>query len=890
MKGIISWFAENHVAANLLMIFMIVSGILTIFSIKLEVFPDTAPDSISILAVYPGASPEEVESAVIRRIEEAVAGLAGIKQISSNIRESFGSVYIEVVKDWDLKKLISEVKAAVDSINTFPGEAETPIVRESTRTRQIISIAVYGDVPERTLKHLAENIRDDITSLPGITMAEVSGVRTGEIQVEISEATLSRYRLTLGQVANAIRGSSLDLPAGSIKTAGGEILIRTKGRRYFANNYEDVAIITRPDGTTVTLGQIAEVKEGFEDVDITALFQGKPAATVNVYSVADQNALTVAAAVKRHVEQIEPSLPAGAQVAYYNDSSEILKDRMDLLLRNMGYGLMLVILLLGVFLKWRLAFWVTLGIPISFCAGLIALPQFDISINMVSLFAFIMVLGVVVDDAIIIGENIFRKHEEGLGPLEGTIQGALEVGQPVIFAVLTTIVAFWPLLQGGGMMGKIMRAIPVVVIAVLAASLVECLLILPAHLGRSRRSAIARKGDPNREGHVARGLKYIIRGPYTRLIRFCVQWRYATVSVGLLLLLLCIGLWQGGWIKFIFMPRLEGDFLMSSVTLPVGQPVERTKEVVARLERVAREVLNEADQQRPEGAPPLLKYSSSLIGAQFSGGPMGGSSIGGHLAQVNIMLLSSEQRDISSAELSNRWRKAIGHIPDVESITFSAEMHGAGNAIQVNLSMDDPDRLLVAADQLKAELEKYPGVYDLRDSYQTGKMEMQLKLKPAARSLGLTLNNLAAQVRHAFYGAEALRLQRGEDEVKVIVRYPDAERKSLGDVESMRIRTPTGMEVPFKNVAEVTMKRGYASLQRVQRQRVVTVYGNVDEKIANSNEVRRELVLHHLPQLKSSFPGLRYSMEGEAKEQAESLGDVFRAFIIALFCIYALLA
>lgn len=890
MKGVISWFAENHVAANLLMMFLIIAGIFTCLGIKLEVFPDTSPDTITISALYPGASPEEVESAVVRQIEEAVAGLAGVKQINSNIRESFGSVYIEVVKDWDLKQLVSEVKAAVDRISGFPGEAETPIVRENTRRRQIISIAVYGNVPERSLKHLAENIRDDITNLPGITMATVSGVRTGEIQVDIPRASLRRYGLTLGQVANWIRGSSLDLPAGSIKTAGGEILIRTKGRRYLAGDYRDVAVITRPDGTTVTLGQIAQVKEGLEDVDITALFQGKPAATVNVYSVADQNALTVADAVKRHIEQLRPTLPSGVEVAFFNDSSEILKDRINLLLKNMGYGLALVILLLGVFLKWRLAFWVTLGIPISFCAGLIALPHFDISINMVSLFAFIMVLGIVVDDAIIIGENIFRKHEEGLSPLEGTIQGALEVGKPVIFAVLTTIVAFWPLLQGGGMMGKIMRAIPIVVIAVLAASLVECLLILPAHLGRSRSAAVARKGDPDKEGRVARGLRFVIQGPYTRLVRFCVRWRYATVAAGLLLLLLSIGLWQGGWIKFIFMPRLEGDMMMCSLALPVGQPVERTKEVVAQLEQTARRVLDEADQQRPEGAPSLFQYSSSLIGAQSSWGPMGSSSVGGHLAQVWIMLLRSEQRDISSTELNNRWRKAIGHIPDVESITFSAEMHGAGNAIQVNLTMGDPDELLVAADRLKAELGKYPGVYDLRDSYQPGKMEMQLKLKPAARSLGMTLNNLASQVRHAFYGAEALRLQRGDDEVKVIVRYPDSERRSLGDIENMRIRTPAGMEVPFKKVAEVTMERGYASLQRVQRQRVITVYGNVDETIANSNEVRRELAFRYLPQLKSLYPDLRYSMEGEGREQAESLNDVFRAFIIALFGIYALLA
>lgn len=891
MKGVVTWFAENHVAANLLMLFILIGGLVVGMGIKLEVFPETAMDFIVISTFYPGASPEEVESSVVRQVEESVAGLAGIKRLSASVRESVGSVTIEVIKDWDLKKLVSEVKAEVDRINTFPEEAETPVVQEITRRNQVISIAVYGDVREGVLKHITENIRDDVTNLPGITMANLTGVRKGEIQVEISETTLRRYHLTLSQVADAIRRASLDLPAGSVKTASGEILIRTKGRRYYADKYRDVAIISRTDGTTVTLGQIAALKDGFEDIDVFTRFQGKSAAMVNVYSVADQNALTVASSVKQYIEGIRPTLPAGVEIAFFNDMSAILKSRINLLLKNMTYGLILVILLLGFFLKWRLAFWVTLGIPISFAAGLMALPQFDISINMVSLFAFIMVLGIVVDDAIIVGENIFRRHEEGEGAFHGAVDGALEVGRPVVFAVLTSIVAFWPLLHAGGMMGKIMRNIPVVVIAVLAASLVECLLILPAHLTRSRQAALDREKDSDKEGRVSRWLKGVIQGPYTRLVHLCVRWRYATVAVGIVFLMLSFGLWQGGIVKFVFFPRLEGDILMCSLTMPVGKPVSRTEEVVTHLENAARKVLMEADEERPEGSPPLFEYSFSLIGAQNNQmGPMGSSEVGPHLAQVMIQLLESEERDLTATELNNRWREATGYIPDAESITFSAEMHGAGNAVQVNLSLDDNEKLTMAAEELKEELKKYPGTFDIMDSYLPGKKEMQLKLKPTARSLGLTLTNLAAQVRHAFYGAEALRLQRGEDEVKVMVRYPEAERKSLADVENMRIRTPAGLEVPFNQVAEVTMERGFASLQRVQRQRVITVYGSVDETVTNSSELRSILASRYLPILQSHYPGLRYSMEGEAKEQAESLGDVFRGFFIALFCIYALLA
>jgi len=467
MRGAIAWFAENHVAANLLMIFLIVAGAVTALTMKLEVFPDTTLDRITITTEYPGASPAEVEESVIRRIEEKVAGLAGIKRIDSVAREGSGTVTIEVMTDWDLKTLLDEVKAEVDRITTLPEEAEKPEVREVTRRHDVINLAVYGDAPEYTIKHLAEKIKDDITNLPGVTLAELTGVRQGEIHIEISEETLRRYGLTLGQVSDLVKQASLDLPAGHVKTSGGEILIRTKGRRYQAGDYQDIAVITRPDGSKVTLGEIATLRDGFEDEDFYARFQGKPAALINIYRVADQNALHVANAVKQYITDIRPSLPAGVHLDYYKDMSRILKSRLHLLLKNMAMGLILVSVLLGIFLNLRLAFWVTLGIPISFLFGIMLLPPFEVSINMVSLFAFIMVLGIVVDDAIIIGENVYRKQEEGLPPLKASIEGTLEVGRPVIFSVLTTIVAFWPLLLGTGTMGKIMRNLPIVVILVL---------------------------------------------------------------------------------------------------------------------------------------------------------------------------------------------------------------------------------------------------------------------------------------------------------------------------------------------------------------------------------------------------------------------------------------
>ena len=889
MKGIIAWFAKNHVAANLLMVFLLLAGAVTGLTMKLEIFPETSLDRIDITMAYPGASPDEVEEAIVRRIEENVAGLAGIKRIDSEAREGEGSVSIEVMKDWDLKKLLDEVKAEVDRITTFPEESEEPVVREVTRRTQVINVAVYGDAPEPTIKYLTEEIKDDITNLPGITYAELSGVRRGEIHIEVSEQTLRRYGLTLGEVAEVVRRASLDLPAGRVKTSGGEILVRTKGRRYHASDYQDVAVIARADGTKVTLGQIARLKDGFEDVDLSTRFQGKLSGVIEVYRVADQNALTVADTVKRYIEEIRPTLPAGVDIDFYQDRSKILRSRIDLLLRNMGIGLILVSILLGVFLDLRLAFWVTLGIPISFAAGLWVLPRFDVSINMISLFAFITVLGIVVDDAIIVGENIFRKQDEGVKGFDGAVKGALEVGRPVIFAVLTTVVAFWPLLLGTGTMGKVMRNIPIVVIMVLLGSLLESLLILPAHLSRSKHAA---DRDSKKEKRMARWLNWVIKGPYAKLVDLCVRWRYATVALGIAMLLVTWGIWSGGWIKFTLFPKVESDLLICSLTMPAGTPVERTTEIVTRLERSAKATLADMDKKRPRDAPPLFKRSIATVGRHSGGrGPMAkGPMAGSHLAEVRIELLEGEIRDVSASTLATLWRKKVGFVADAEAITFQSALFSAGNPVEVHLSLEDHDQLLAAADKLKDELKGYPGIFDVSDSFFPGKKELQLKLKLPARSLGLTLDDLARQVRHAFYGAEALRLQRDQDEVKVMVLYPESERRSLGYVEEMRIRAPDGSEVPFSQVAEVKMEQGYASIQRAQRLRVIKVTADVDETVANANEVRMDLESRFLPQLRSSYPGLRYSIEGEGKEQKESLADVVRGFGIALFCIYALLA
>jgi multidrug efflux pump subunit AcrB len=886
MKGPIAWFANNHVAANLLMLFCLVGGIITAFTMKVEVFPETSLDKITVQVEYKGASPAEVEEAIIRRIEDRVAGLAGVRRIDSVAREGWGIVTIEVVSGWDLQKLLDDVKAEVDRITTFPEEAEKPIVREVVRRTQVLWVAIYGDAPESTLKHLAQNMRDDITALPGITQAELFGVRTGEIHIEVSEDTLRRYGLTLQQVASAVATASLDLPAGSVKTAGGEILVRAKGRRYHAKEYGDIALLTRPDGSKLTLSQIAKISDGFEDTDLFARFQGQKAALIQIYRVADQNALDVAKKVKDFVEKARLQMPKGIELDFFADRSEILKSRLDLLIRNMAMGLVLVVIVLGLFLEIKLAFWVTFGIPISFAFALWLLPTLDVSINMISLFAFILVLGIVVDDAIVVGENVYKKREAGMSPVKAAVEGAIEVGGPVIFSVLTTVAAFVPLLLGTGSMGKVMRNIPLVVSAVLIGSLLESLFVLPAHLARAK--APSRK---RREKKASIWLQSFIDGPYRRILDLCLKWRYATVALGIMVLFITLGTFTGGILKFTLFPKVESDVLTANLTMPAGTPVERTSQAVARLEQSAKAAVTGADKERSKDEPSLYKYTVSLVGVQVGVDPHGSApETGSHVATVFTQLLEGEKRHYSAAELGKRWRQTTGDIPESQSVTFQSDLFRAGNAIEVHLSADNHERLLAAADELKARLKTYPGVSDVADSFLPGKSELQLKLKPMARALGLTLSDLSRQVRHAFYGAEALRLQRDQDEVKVLVRYPEKERKSLGNIESMHIRTPSGFEVPFSEVAQVRIEEGYATIQRALRRRVVKVTADVDEKVANASELRATLEKKVLPEMMERYPSLRYDMEGEGREQAESIADVQQGFLLALFGIYVLLA
>jgi multidrug efflux pump subunit AcrB len=904
-KGVLGWFAGNHVAANLLMLFIIVSGLMSVARVVVEVFPEFDTDTVTIQVPYRGASPAEAEEGVCVRVEEAIASIEGIKRIRSVAQEGMGQVIVELEEDADDRKVLDEIKAAVDRIETFPVETEKPIVAEGDTRRRVITVVLYGDASEKTLKALAERVRDELTALSGISQVETAGMRNYEISIEVSENALRRYGLSFDHVANAVGRSSLDLPGGAVKSDGGEILLRTKGQKYRGSEFEDIVVVTRRDGTQVFLSDVATVIDGFEDSDTKTRFDGKPAALVQVFRVGTEGALEVADSTKKYLELLSSELPAGVSVATWDDDSIVLRQRIGLLLRNARLGLTLVFFFLMFFLNLRLAIWTTVGMMISFLGGFWLIPQFDVTINMISLFAFIVVLGIVVDDAIVVGENIYEYLERGMKPLDAAIRGVREMATPVTFAILTTVAAFAPILFVAGTMGKIMRQIPIVVISVLLMSLVEALLILPAHLSgeeswllRTLRRAFGgffRILDGGQR-RVQAGLRWVIQGPYRKTLDLTLEWRYLTVTAAVAMLFLILGLVGGGFIKFTFMPKIDADNMVAFLTMPQGTPASQTEAVLARMEVAAREVISEYDAKRGEDDPSLLRHISTTVGQQpTSGGhgPMRARGVGGddsHLGEVNVELLGSEDRDVGSVELLNRWRQLVGEVPGAVSLTFQASLFSSGDPISVQLAHRDFDTLLRAVDRLKEIIAEYPGTKDIADSFLPGKKELKLALTPEGRTLGLTLSDLARQVRAGFYGEEVQRIQRGRDDIRVMVRYPEDERRSLGDIERMRIRIPDGSEAPFGSVATVVEGRGYAVINRTDRRRVVTVSADVDEAQANANEINMNLRREVLPELAAAFPGLSFDFEGEQREQRESLASLQVNFLVAQLGIFALLA
>ena len=891
-SGPIAWMARNTVVANLLMGFMLIAGAFIGSGIKQEIFPEVTLDIITASAVYPGASPEETEQAICLRFEEAVRGVDGVKRIHCSAGESVATGWFELQSGADSDKVLQEIKSAIDRIRTFPADVERPIVSLPASQTQVISMVIYGDLDERTLRESAVTMRDELLALDDVSKVALSGVRGYETVIEVRREDLRRYGMTMSQLAQAIRAASIDLPAGSLKTGSGEILVRTKEQRFSAEEYGALTVLSRPDGTRVQLRDVATLRDDFTETFTEATFNGLPAVMLTVSRTGKQTPKGVAQAVKAFTEKKLAELPPSVKVATWMDRSEMLSGRMDLLTRNAASGLLLVIIVLALFLEIRLAFWVTIGIPISFAGAFLLVPSMGASVNMISLFGFILVLGLVVDDAIVVGENIYARRQMGDSYEVAAIEGAREVGHPVIFSILTTVAAFSPLAVVGGMMGKFMWAVPVVVVSVLFCSLVESLLILPAHLNHPVKEARWVKPFHWVQGRVDAALQVFLQGPFRRAVAVAVSYRYTTIAFLMLSAMLTAGMVRGGIIQFRFFPPIESDRVNANISMTEGVPAEETRAVMATVVQKAQELIAEYDAEQGRST---ARGIYALLGNRQSGGGPGDFGLGGagvsHKASIRISFEEESIRGFSTIDFERRWREAVGKLPGVVNVSFRSNLGpNFGAPVMVQFSHADTEQLELAADRLRQELEGIQGVTDIEDGRSSGKQQMDLKLTERARAAGLAQADLARQVRSAIYGTEAVRQQKDRDEVRVMVKLPKEQRANMSDLDELLVRTPRGGEMPLREAAIISEGNAYSAISRKDSKRVLSVSARVQASIVTADEVNADLKKTILPAMMADFPGLTYSFQGERAEREESFKALGKAGAIALLVIYILLA
>ena len=876
--GIIGWFAHNHVAANLLMFFIISMGLYGAFTITVETFPNFEFDNIEVQVPYRGAAPAEVEEGVVVKIEEAIQDIEGIKQVFGYAREGSGRVSIEVRDGFDAAAVLDEVKLAIDSISTFPVETERPIISKAKFRQEAITVQVSGDMDERDMKNLAERIRDEIMALDEVSYAEVRGSRPFEISVQIPEITLRQYGLTLDQVALAIRAWSVDLPGGSIRSEGGNIRLRTKGQAYTGEEFEQIVLISREDGTRIRLGDIATIEDAFAETESYAFFNGKRSFGIAVMSTEDENELDVTAAVRAYVEEAGAAMPPGVKMESWGDVSQHLESRMNMMFKNMFIGAILVFAILGLFLHLKFAFWVIVGLPVAFLGALmmLPLPAIGISINVISVFGFILVLGIVVDDAIVVAESVYAETEREGYSTANIVAGARRVAVPATFGVLTTIMAFLPMLFTGGALAALTGSVGWVVVLCLAFSLVESKLILPSHLAIMRSSHVSGSGKGPAEV-VDRWLKDFIDRRYKPMLNLAIRHRYTTLSLFLGLLILTVSLVLGGKVRYVFFPEVEQDMLAANLELYDGAPESLVASVVERMNGALGRV---NDQLKAEAGTDedIIKNVFTYIRD-------------GRFGYFFVELAGGEDREVTPQAVEQRWRSEVGEIPGARELRFMSTMHmGGGPPIDFKLAGRDFRQLERAAADLEEHLAGFDGVFEIQVSANAGPEEVRLAIKPEAEASGLTLQELGRQVRTAFYGAEAQRIQRGDQEVRVMVRYPRSERQSLGNLEKMWIRTPDGRELPFAAVAEYALEQGYDSIQRVDGQRSIRVTARTDLNIVEPGQITSEITEDYMPQLRALYPGISTDVAGSAYEERVGFIQVLIGFGIALFGIYALMA
>ncbi|MDG2169812.1 MAG: efflux RND transporter permease subunit [Opitutales bacterium] len=896
MHKLIEWFTKNGVAANLLMVgILLTGGYLVIDKIVLREFPDYPGRYITISMPYRGSTPAEVEESIVMRIEEAVVNVPGIKEMNSSAREGSGSVTLEIEDGYDMPEILDQVKDRVDAITTFPQEAERPQVNMTftNSVERLMAVVISGDLVERDLKQLGEVVREELTALPNITLVELKVARPYEISIEVSETSLKRYGLTFDQITNAVRRSSINLSAGSIKTTGGDILLRTTNQAYNFEDFSKIVVLTREDGTRLTLADVAKVTDGFDETPLISKYNGRDCVVLDVFRSGDQNLLVLADEVKNYLKEAQGRMPEGVQLDYWSDDSQRVKLSLSILSSSAIMGFILVIFMLSLFLRPSLAFWVSLGIPVAFAGSFIMLYLWDVSLNLSTLFAFILVLGIVVDDAIVTGENVFKHMQEGDSPLDASIIGTQEVAVPVTFGILTTIVAFYPLQAMTGWVGNNLKQITFVVIPVLLFSLVETKLILPAHLKHCRVGKPgADRGKLNpllrMQRFVADGLENMVNRFYKPFLSLCLRHHYLTFTLFLAILAIVWSLMSTNRIKTSPYPRFATDQITLRLAMPAGTPFEVTDSHIRRMEKIALDYRDEVNGQFEQQ---VIKNIFATSGGQPMYRSWGTRAVGvAELGEVVIELAPPEEhgQQFDSGRATGELRKRIGEIPGAQSLSLGFFRRESG--VGFRLTGPSFDDLRDASQRLQEQLREYPGLDEITDSFERAKSEFELMLKPQAEHLGLTANDLARQVRQAFFGSEAQRIQRGRDEVRVMVRYPLKERQSLAALDAMMIRTPSGTEVPFSTVAEIQPGQSLPTISRVDRKRQLTVSASVDSETVDVDGIVQDLEANFIYDLIDDYLGMNYVKSGDALQAEEDAKNIrFNTFVV-IIGVYILLA
>lgn len=867
-----------------MMLLIVVAGYLSLQDTRKELIPNISLDMISISVAYPGASPEEIEKSVCVRIEEAIFDIEGIRKLTTRASDGACNIVADIEAAYATRNVMDEVRSRIDAITTFPENVERPVIRDISIKSSVAHVIVSGNTDEFTLKEIAESVRDELTELPEITQVEIVNARKFELNIELSEHRMHEYQMSFDEVASAIRNASLDLPAGKIDTHSGDVLLRTEGQAYWASEYQDVVLRAQQDGQQIRLSDVANVVDGFEELSFQGRFNSHPGVLITVYRLGNQNILEISDQVKNYLEEKRARLPEEVSLDIWQDKSDYFKSRMNLLIRNALTGLTLVFLILVLFLRLRLAFWVSMGIPISFMGAFWLLPHVDGSINMISMFGFILVLGIVVDDAIVVGENIHKFHRKGQMGVPGAIAGAQDVAVPVVFAVLTSVVAFMPILFLPGADGRLWMVIPQVVIITLLFSLAECLFVLPAHLSTIQKPSSGKYFYTRVQKRFSDWLENFIESVYQPFLLKVLRWRYLTLSFFVAAFLVFVTVVYAGWIHLLFFPKVEGDIAIASVSFAQGTSIEKTEQAVERIEAAAQQI-NEA--LRVQKGEKQIENIVATIGLQVISRS---GRQGDHVGEVSLSLKAAEQRKIEAAEIIRLWREAVGEIPGATQLSFQSTLRDSGPDISIELTGAGTESLIQASTALKRQLQSYTGVYDIQDTHEAGKKEIRLVLKPLAHHLGVNTQILARQVRQAFFGEEVQRIQRGRDDVRVFVRYPRDQRASLYFLESMFIRLADGTEIPLSEVANLHFTSSPTEILRIDRKRVVTVSARVDESLAVPSQINTSLREDFLNTLSQNYPSVSWSKSGSQKNQDELIEAMINGFVLALIGIYALMA